>query len=174
MNTLKHSRTMAVTSAILVAGSVMLPTAATADATRQTNAAASEQQAQHVQSAKRCYVNVGTLASGAGGRNIGGYPPRYEYDASPYLGAIYDSCAGTMKVYYGGYTSTHYNIRGYGEQRDVPGGLKRVTTWRVSGSGPRAYPFTVQACNRGSGGGRSNCTQWSPVVWLQINAEVVR
>ncbi|MEV4177568.1 hypothetical protein [Nonomuraea sp. NPDC049709] len=161
MNNLKRPRAMAVAAAVLTAAGIMLPTGATADAAQQAKSA-------------DCYVNLGTLTFGAGGRNIGGYPPRYEFDASPYLGAIYDSCAGTMKVYYGGYKSTHYNIRGYGNQREVPGGLKRVTTWRVSGSEPRAYPFTVQACNRGSGLGRSRCTQWSPTVWLQVNAEVVR
>ncbi len=139
--------------------------------------AASAEYAAHTSSPLRpadCYVNVGSPPYGAGGQNTGGYPPRYRYGDSPYLGVLYDSCAGTIKVYYGGYTSTHYNIGGYGKQRDVPGGARRVTTFRVSGSDPRAYGITVQACNRGSWGGRSKCTRLSPVVWIQVNAEVVR
>ena len=115
-----------------------------------------------------CTVNNGRAYSG---RAIGGSPPRFEYDNSPYLGARYDSCGDSVKLYYGGYTGiTHYNIRWGNTQREVGPGQARVLTLNASQFGEGDVDFVVQACKRGSGPfSTSSCTRWSPPVRLSVN-----
>ncbi|GAA3058399.1 hypothetical protein GCM10010464_23710 [Pseudonocardia yunnanensis] len=106
------------------------------------------------------------------GQEIPGSPKRYEFGDSPYVGVRYDRCLQTIKVYFGGYTGiTHYNISpGWGPQLELAPLERGVWT---AGRNFRPLPprdtlhFSVQACKRGGFLGRSTCTAWSPVVWLE-------
>jgi hypothetical protein len=119
--------------------------------------------------AQGCYHRDGYPPDG--GRNIGGSPPKYKWDHTPYVGARYASCGRVVTLYYGGYTSntTHYNVRwsqpgSHGwKQGELRAGARMK--WEMP-AGYGDYNFTVQACNRGGFGQRSNCTNWSPQLYL--------
>lgn len=102
------------------------------------------------------------------GQEITGSPKRYEFGDSPYIGARYDKCLQTYKVYYGGYSGiTHYNLRpSWGPQVELAAHERGVWT---APKHARNWPqsdlrFTVQACKRGGFLERSSCSAWSPEV----------
>jgi len=106
------------------------------------------------------------------GQEIAGSPKRYEFGDSPYVGARYDQCLQTIKVYFGGYTGiTHYNIRpGWGPQVEVAPHRKGVwTAPKAARNWPRnEVYFSVQACRRGGVLQKSSCSAWSPVVKINL------
>ncbi|MFF1479132.1 hypothetical protein ACFVYD_16485 [Streptomyces sp. NPDC058301] len=116
---------------------------------------------------KGCFFRDGTAPNG--GSDTGGTPPRFQYGNSPYLGAQLDSCGDVVRVYFGGYNSTHYNIRyvsptsGRWVQQELAGGPRRV--WTITAEAGD-YNFVVQACNRGGALSHSSCTRWSPQIYL--------
>lgn len=118
--------------------------------------------------ARGCYTRDGHPPGG--GRNIGGYPAKYQWDHTPYVGARYHSCGRTVSFYYGGYTTstTHYNLSytspGSGwRQIELRAGANMV--WRFDAA-YGDYNFKVQACNRGGAFQSSRCTNWSPQLYL--------
>ncbi|KUN85053.1 hypothetical protein AQJ64_12540 [Streptomyces griseoruber] len=115
-----------------------------------------------------CYQRDGYPPGG--GRNIGGYPAKYKWDFTPYIGARYYSCGRYVKLYYGGYSTntTHYNVRwappgGSWRQSELRAGADMVWTFDAAYGD---YNFSVQACNRGGTFERSRCTNWSPQLYL--------
>ncbi|MER7780440.1 hypothetical protein ABTZ21_36550 [Streptomyces sp. NPDC096191] len=116
---------------------------------------------------QECYERDGYPPGG--GRNLGGNPPKYNWDFTPHIGARYSSCGRFISLYYGGATNiTHYNVRwaAPGEnwkQSELRAGAKMV--WKfysVWGD----YNFAVQACHRGDRFQKSRCTNWSPQIYL--------
>ncbi|MDL5203792.1 hypothetical protein [Streptomyces sp. ALI-76-A] len=160
MAALMLRRTATVLSSCAVAaGIVMAPEAGAAPAAAPTVTDAV---------AQGCYTRDGYPPDG--GRNIGGNPPKYKWDHTPYVGARYASCGRTVRLYYGGYTNntTHYNVRyappgGGWQQTELRAGAHMM--WKF----PAAYGdynFSVQACNRGGAFQSSRCTNWSPQLYL--------
>jgi hypothetical protein len=131
-------------TSVLVAGSVVLAPAASASA---------------------CPVGGAEITDGVAdsGRAVPGTPLRYEYEDSPYIGVRRDDCAGTFKIYYGGYTGiTHYNVRIGAVQRELAPRARGVVVEPV---GRGDHPsVTVQACKRGGLFESSSCTRWSPTI----------
>ncbi|MEU0368960.1 hypothetical protein ABZ070_01630 [Streptomyces sp. NPDC006283] len=126
-----------------------------------------------------------------GGTPTGRSPVRFKWGNSPYLGARYNRCAGTVKVYYGGYPArgglfgniaaySHYILR-YSTPNDfnwhearLTVGAARVATFDAFRGD---WNFMVKACGGESlgqlfpwGAGRNAaplwCTAWSPLVYL--------
>jgi hypothetical protein len=117
--------------------------------------------------AAACAVRDGTAAAG---QHVGGNPVRFEYGDSPYVGARYNSCEGTVKIYYGGYTNiTHYNVTVNGRQRETRAGERLVLTVPVNPGSP--VSVQVQACQLGEwvvvARKPSSCTRFSPPVTVQ-------
>jgi hypothetical protein len=131
---------------ILVAGSVAMAPAASATA---------------------CPVGGADITDGVAdsGRALPAKPLRYEYENSPYLGVRRDDCAGTIKIYYGGYTGiTHYNLRVGAVQREIAPLARGVVVESIRrGDHPS---ITVQACKRGGIFESSSCTRWSPTITI--------
>jgi len=168
MSIFKCHRVMAATSAVVAAaGMMLLPSTAAAGPVRSTDVAISAQQVDLMASAA-CVVRDGV---GTTGREIEGNPRRYKYDDSPYLGARFDSCGDSIKIYFGGSTGmTHYNLRhGTGHQQELsPRKAGVLTIASPSGYQGRNYSFAVQACNRGGTFQPSSCTRWSPSVVVRL------
>lgn len=99
------------------------------------------------------------------GLRIARTPPRYTYGKSPYIGARYNKCLRTLKVYFGGYSGiTHYNMRTTGgAQWELKPLRNGVWSPKIGWYDP-GIAFSVQACNRGGTFQRSSCTAWSPTV----------
>jgi len=139
-----HGRILLGLSAIMVAGSVAMAPAASAEA---------------------CGVGGADITDGVAdsGRAVPGTPLRYEYENSPYVGVRRDDCAGTIKIYYGGYSGiTHYNVRIGAAQRELAPRARGVVTESIR---PGDHPsITVQACKRGGLFESSSCTRWSPTI----------
>lgn len=118
--------------------------------------------------AKQCTTRDGFPP--AGGTNIGGVPNRYKYGSTPYVGARFDGCANTLKLYYGGYSSPwdYYEVRytypgqlGWFTWR-LTMGERRVST--VNGPAHGDWNFKVRACAYGID--EPGCTGWSPQLFL--------
>ncbi|KPI20620.1 hypothetical protein OV450_0086 [Actinobacteria bacterium OV450] len=160
----------AVTSAVLISGIVVAPDASAASPGTVKNTTAkvlANASGQPTDLQKGCFFRDGTTTGG--GMNTGGTPPRFAYGNSPYLGAQFDSCGDVVRIYYGGYNATHYNIRyvsptsGRWVQQELGGGSRQV--WTITAQAGD-YNFVIQACNRGGALSRSSCTRWSPQIYL--------
>jgi hypothetical protein len=119
------------------------------------------------QAAAGCVVKDGTAGDG---QRLGGSPVRFDYPDSPYVGLRYNSCAGTVKIYYGGYNNiTHYNVRVNGGQRETRAGERLVLSVPVNPGRP--VSVQVQACQHGEwvvvARKPSSCTRFSPPVTVQ-------
>lgn len=142
-----------VTSAVLISGIVVAPNVAAAGPGTVKSATVKvlgNASGQPTALKKGCFFRDGTAPDG--GMNTGGTPPRFAYGNSPYLGARFDSCGDVVRVYFGGYNGTHYNIRYVSPtsarwvQQELAGGPRKV--WTITAEAGD-YNFVVQACNRG-------------------------
>lgn len=113
-----------------------------------------------------------------GGTNIGAVPnPPNEYQSrnTPYVGARFDGCTNTLKLYYGGYSSPRYSS--YEVQYTCPAQLG-WRTWQLTIGEHRVYTingpahgdwnFKVRACASSidDSQGARPCTGWSPQLFL--------
>lgn len=152
----------------LLAGSLALTGAAgNAFADTPQNPAVSAAPADAMLTAAGCVVRDGTAGAG---QRVGGKPARFEYGDSPYVGTRYNSCEGTVKIYYGGYTNiTHYNVIVNGRQRETRAGERLVLTVPVNPGSP--VSVQAQACQLGEwvivARKPSSCTRFSPPVTVQ-------
>jgi hypothetical protein len=109
-----------------------------------------------------------------GGTSLGGTPERFEYADTPYAGARFDGCANTLKLYYGGYSSSRY---GYYEVRYTYPSQLGWYSWRLRMGEYRVatvdapargdWNFKVRACVGTIDEARpGHCTAWSPQLFL--------
>ncbi|UUU26512.1 hypothetical protein [Streptomyces sp. DSM 40750] len=113
-----------------------------------------------------------------GGTNMGGTPSRYQWRNTPYVGARFDGCTDTLKLYYGGYSRpgySYYEVRYTNEARhgwrtwQLPMGERRVST--IEGPAHGSWNFKVRACASSidDAQGARPCTGWSPQLFLYAN-----
>lgn len=161
-------RVLVIAATVLAAGVVLAPAAQAGALTQGTTVRVSAPSA--TARASACITLDGTARNAL---TYGSNPTRYKYSGSPYLGMRYNSCAGTIRVYYGGFNGvTHYNLKPVypnTTQLEVAGGLRRVLTRNETDWGLRG--FTVQGCSRGGLFSSSTCTRWSPTVTILIPRE---
>ena len=160
-------RVLVIAATVLTAGVVLAPAAQAGALPQVTTVRVSAPPA--TAKASACITLDGTARNAL---TYGINPTRYKYSGSPYLGLRYNSCAGTMRVYFGGFNATHYNIKPVypnTTQFEVLGGLRRSITRNETDWGLKG--FTVQACNRGGLFSSSSCTRWSPTVTILIPKE---
>lgn len=125
-----------------------------------------------------CTVRDG-YPPGARNTGIGGSPMKYRFANSPYVGARYESCAGTLKLYYGGHTSprwAYYEVQyTHPTGRDwktwqVRIGERRVATWDDPERG--SWNFKVRACAQSIDDAQGrNCTPWSPQLFVYTGTD---
>lgn len=117
-----------------------------------------------------------------------GLPERWQLPGSPYIGAIFDSCARRVKLYFGSPPNNafRWNV-GYGQREnstrvifshqrqynDNASNVGRVASdWFTDDHpSPRVYAFfRVQSCTENLAGLALSCSRWSPSLTIFLGS----